>query len=61
MPRFICDSCAAGLYSAASPDRLIDPTCPTCGSPFERQREVAGLEPLPFVAIPAAARLELQP
>ena len=40
MPRFNCESCEATLYSAARPGNLIDPSCPSCGAPFEAQREV---------------------
>jgi hypothetical protein len=40
MPHFSCESCGKGLYSAARPINLIDPSCPTCGAPVHRQREV---------------------
>ena len=56
MPRFKCESCEATLYSAARPTNLIDPSCPSCGAPFEEQRELE----LVAVAPLAAARGEAQ-
>ena len=40
MPRFICESCGTGLYSAARPGNLIDPSCPFCRASLQAQREV---------------------
>ena len=37
MPHYNCESCGAGLYSAARPLSLIDPSCPTCGASIDRQ------------------------
>ena len=65
MPRFTCESCGTGLYSAARTAALIDPTCPTCGAlPGRRELERppdpdASVRPLPAAA-PAVKRLELQ-
>ena len=59
MPRFICESCGTGLYTAALPTRLIDPACPSCGAPFDKQHEADGaeLEPVLISAVPEPAHV----
>lgn len=54
MPRFICESCEASLYSAASRTGLIEPSCPKCGVSLQQQGDPDGPTPMAVAAVEAA-------